>query len=228
MQGFYLGQMRLERRDHGLRQHRHPVLKALALAHDDLVPRKFHILHAQPHSLHQAHPAAIQQRGDQRVRAGQARQHGLHFTYRQHHGQAFRRLGLRAVVQPGQFDFEHLAVEEQQRALGLVLRRSGNLARHRQMGQKRLQITRLQILRVAPAVKKDIAFNPVHVSMLGADAILFYAQLVAHLIQQVGGICRGAFIGKIRLYHNFISYKNGALQSMSRIIHLEGAFTGAF
>ena len=78
------------------------------------------------------------------------------------------------------------------------------------------------------AGKEDMAFNPVQIGLFGANAVVFNAQLVTHLIQQFGGICRGAFIGKIRVCHNFNFFKNGTLQRAAQIIHLEGAFAGAF
>jgi len=126
---------------------------------------------------------------------GQTRQHGLHLTHCQHHGQTLGRLGLRDVVQPRQFNFKHLAVKEQQRTLGLILRGSRNLAGHRKMGKESLDVARAQILGVALAVKVNIAFNPVQVGLFSANAIVLHAQLIAHLVKQLGRFCRGAFIG---------------------------------
>jgi hypothetical protein len=40
--------------------------------------------------------------------------------------------------------------------------------------------------------------------------------------------CCGVFIRKIRVYHNSTSSKNKALQGRCQIVHLEGAFSGAF
>jgi hypothetical protein len=96
------------------------------------------------------------------------------------------------------------------------------------MDEECLYIPRSQVFRVALAVKDNIASNPVCISVFRANAIVLYAQLIANLVKQLGGICHGAFIGKIRVCHNFSSFKNGALQSASQIIHLEGAFTGIF
>ena len=71
--------------------------------------------------------------------------------------------------------------------------------RHRQVSKKSFDIVRPQVTGMALAVKMDIAFNPVYLNLLGANAAMLDAQLVAHLIQQFGRFNRGAFIRKIRV-----------------------------
>ena len=78
------------------------------------------------------------------------------------------------------------------------------------------------------AGKEDMAFNPVYADLFGVNAAELHAQFITHLVRQFGGVWCGAFIGKIRVCHNFNSFKNGALQRAAQIIHLEGAFAGAF
>jgi hypothetical protein len=51
VQNLHLGQMRPQRLHDGLRQHRHPVLFALAVPHRNLAHLKIHIFDAQPHTL---------------------------------------------------------------------------------------------------------------------------------------------------------------------------------
>ncbi|KXS33291.1 MAG: hypothetical protein AWT59_0594 [Candidatus Gallionella acididurans] len=78
------------------------------------------------------------------------------------------------------------------------------------------------------AGKEDMAFNPVHADLFGVNAAELHAQFITHLVKQFWGVWRGAFIGKIRVCHNFTSFKNGALQIAVQIICLEGAFAGVF
>jgi hypothetical protein len=33
-------------------------------------------------------------------------------------------------------------------------------------------------------MEKDLSFNPINISALGADAVMFHPQLAAHLIRQ--------------------------------------------
>lgn len=60
----------LQRQNRVLRQHRHPVLAALAVAHDDLAALELDVLRAQAQPVEQTHAAAVQQARDQAHRAG--------------------------------------------------------------------------------------------------------------------------------------------------------------
>jgi hypothetical protein len=62
------------------------------------------------------------------------------------------------------------------------------------MRQKRLNILRAQIFRVSLVMEVDIAFNPIHIALLGADRIVLHPQLVAHLVKQFWGLCHVVFI----------------------------------
>ena len=58
-----------------------------------------------------------------------------HLFARQDDWEAFRTFGPDETVQPGNVEFQHLAIEEQQSAERLVLGRSGHLAVNRQKAQ---------------------------------------------------------------------------------------------
>jgi hypothetical protein len=70
-------------------------------------------------------------------------------------GQAFRFLGAQGV-NGTQVLVQHLAVEEEQRAEGLVLGRGGNVFFHCQVGQKGLDFRCAHFGRVAHIVEVDI------------------------------------------------------------------------
>jgi len=161
-----------QRSDDTQRQHRHAVLVALAVAHEDLAPRELDVLHPQAHPLHDAQPGAIQQRADQPMDAQQPREHLPHLGARQHHGQTNRHLRLLDLVEPRQLGTQHLFVEKEQRALGLILRGCGHPAFDRQRGQERFDVGRPQLGRVAPAMEDDEALDPVAIGLLGADAVM--------------------------------------------------------
>lgn len=133
--------LRLQRCDQVLRQHRHPVLAALALAHDQLAARELQVLHAQAQRLQQPHDDAVHQRRHQTRRARHVQQQAAHLARRQHHRQPARRSRLHHLVEPGQIDAQHMAIQVQQRRLGLVLRRRRHLPLDGQMAQ---ELTHLQ------------------------------------------------------------------------------------
>jgi hypothetical protein len=64
------------------------------------------------------------------------------------------------VVEPREVLFQHLAVEEEQRAQGLVLGGGGDLAVDGQRGQELRYVGSAHLERVALAVKKDVPAGP--------------------------------------------------------------------
>lgn len=179
LQGACLLQLRLQRADRVFGQYRDAILIALAFANHDFAPGKFNILHAQAQRLHQPHARAIQKLGNQICGSIHMHEQGAHFGRRQHHRQAPRPLGLNRLIQPGQVDLQHLFVQIQQRRLGVVLRGGLHLPVYRQMAQEGLYLRRAHVLRVALAIEQDEAAHPVHVGLLGTDAVVPRAQVGA-------------------------------------------------
>lgn len=61
MQGIDPLKVFLEQRYETVGQHRHPVLRPLAVADDECLPIKLEILDAQAQAFHQSHTAAVDQ-----------------------------------------------------------------------------------------------------------------------------------------------------------------------
>ena len=64
----------LEQDREALRQDRHAVLRPLALPDYDLAPYEIDILHPQPHTLHDAHAAPVEEADHQSHRTAQMRE----------------------------------------------------------------------------------------------------------------------------------------------------------
>ncbi len=106
-------EMRSQARHDTARQHGHAVLRALAVAHDDLAACEFNVLHSQANAFHDAHARAVQQPADQAVRAGKAIEHAGDFVAREDDRKVRRRLRELDAFQPGQLDGEDFLVEEE-------------------------------------------------------------------------------------------------------------------
>lgn len=91
-----------------------------------------------------------------------------------------------------------------------------------------LSILRSLLFRVLLVLEKNKALNPVNLGLFSADAVVFRPCCITDLIEQFGRFDRGAFIWEIRGCHNFTSNKNKALRNIYQVVHLEGAFEGAF
>jgi len=61
----HFAEVRMQRLHHILRQHRRPIARPLAVAHDDLPVREVDVLHPQRQALDLPQPRAIQQRSHQ-------------------------------------------------------------------------------------------------------------------------------------------------------------------
>ena len=99
-------------------------------------------------SLHQPQAGAVEQPGHEQVHTGEVGKNAVDLISGQDSRQAFRFLGAQGV-NGTQVLVQHLAVEEEQRAEGLVLGRGGNIFFHRQVGEKGLDFRRAHFGRVA-------------------------------------------------------------------------------
>src|SRR5437667_3856782 len=104
----------------------------------------------------------------------------------QNHRQPLRGRGARDVVEPRELDLEHLAVEEEQRLQGLVLRGGAHLAVHREVGQELLDCGRAELTRVSAPVKADVTPHPLQISLLSAQREVARAHPLARDLEQAG------------------------------------------
>jgi hypothetical protein len=111
------------------------------------------------------------------------REDGTRFAGRQHHGQLGRARDALDVVDEVELLIEHLLVEKEQRGKSLILRRSGNLLIDGQMSEKLSDFAFAHLLRMAFAMEKDVAPNPIDVSLLGSYRVVFYAQMPPNAVE---------------------------------------------
>jgi hypothetical protein len=153
-------------------QHRHAILRSLAVADKDLAATKIDILDAPAQPFQDAHAGAVEQFADKAMRAAKRHEQRTGLRSREDHGQARRRFRAYDAIEPRQFDCQHFPVEKEQCALGLVLCRRRNTAIRREMREKRLDVGSRQIDWMAIAVKADVAPDPVDVGLLGPYAVV--------------------------------------------------------
>lgn len=77
-----------------------------------------------------------------------------------------------------------MAIEKQQGAERLGLRRRADLAIARQMGEEGVDLGLRHLAGMPLAVKQDVAANPVDISLLGAQRAVADTQGAPDLIQQ--------------------------------------------
>jgi hypothetical protein len=134
------------------RQHRHPILAALAVADDDLVRREVDVLHAEA-AFQQAKSRAVQQQRHEAWRAIEPLEDCTHLVTGERHGQMLRPLGPDDIVEPRELDAEHLAIEKEQGAQSVVLGRGRHFVVNGKRGQECRDLGGAQLSRVALAVE---------------------------------------------------------------------------
>ena len=83
---------------------------------------------------------------------------------------------------------EHLPIQEEEGAESLILGGAGDVFLHGQVGQECFYFGSAHFGRMAHAVEKDVALDPVDVGLLGADRAMLEADGVANLIQKFFGV----------------------------------------
>ena len=172
-------------------QHHDPVLAALALAHDDGAAVEVDVLHAQAQPFEQAHAGAVEQPADDPMRvarelllAVERVEQRMHLVMGQHRWQAALLARAADLGHPRQLLAQHLLVEEQQGRQRLAVRARRHLPVGRQPGEKGLDLGLRELGGVAQVVEADEGAHPVDVGVLGAQAVVQQADLLAKLIEQ--------------------------------------------
>jgi hypothetical protein len=190
--GLPLLQVAPERIVEALRQHRCPVLATLPIPHVDAPVIEVKLLDPKAERFRQPQPAPVQQMRDQAIRAKrEGCKEPLHLVAREHRGEALGALG--AVERPnvGQFEVEHLFVDEDQRIEGLVLGGGRHVAIRREVVQEGPDVVFVEAAGMGGVVKVDEAFGPAHVGLFRVVAILAPPTGLSDLIEEFGRLVAG-------------------------------------
>ena len=173
---------------HGRQQpvgkHRDAVLRARAVADDDRAPFEIDVLHPQPQAFHDSQSRTVKQPADQAMDAFQSVEERRHFGRREYDRQPHGRPRPRDAFEHWRLQREHVAIQEQQRALRLILRRRRDVARGGEVREEAHEVITAQFRRVAVAVETDKAFDPVDVRLLDAQAVMLEADDVPHPVEE--------------------------------------------
>jgi len=179
-----LDQMQRQRSRESIRQHRHSIFGAFAVANDDFATGEIDILHAKAHRFQNPHARAIEQAADETVNAVEISKHSLNFVRRQDHRKADGALRALDTRKPWQFGAENFLVEKEDGALGLVLRRGGDVVRNCEVRQERFDLHGAELQRMSLVVEDDKSFNPVGIRGLGAEAVMSEPNSLANACEE--------------------------------------------
>ena len=107
----------------------------------------------------------------------------FHLGAGQNHRELGRFFGPLDLLEPTDLVLEHFLVEEKQCAERLVLSRSRNVHVSREVREELRYFLFRHFSGMTFAMEKYKALNPINVSLLGATAVMFDANDIAHLVE---------------------------------------------
>jgi len=167
------------------RQHRHPVLAALAVVDRDLVHREVDVLDAQPATFQEAKARSVEQERHHAGHAVQTLEDRANFVAREDSGQVLWAFGPDQVIEPWQLDAENLSIEEEQRIEGLVLCGRRDSLANRERRQKGRDFRGAPLAGMALAMEENVALDPVEVRLLGPRAVVACANRVTDAVEEL-------------------------------------------
>ena len=105
------------------------------------------------------------------------------FTGRQYDRQPGRACDALDIVDEIEFSLEHLLIEKQECCKSLILRRGRDMFFNCEMRKEFGNFAFAHFAWMTFAMEKDVAPNPIHVSLLGSDRIVFYAQMPTNAVE---------------------------------------------
>ena len=176
------GEVRLQRARESLWQDGNAFPHPLAFSNGDLAISKIDILDPEPKTFQQAQTASVKEVCHNPVISLQMSENGASFGSRKDDG----KLGWAAnPLDSDKFELpiEHLLEEKEERAQSLVLGGRGDVSLHRQISKEGSDLLLAHFVGVAFMMEEDEAADPIDVSLLGADAVMFDPQMPANAVE---------------------------------------------
>jgi len=168
----------------GLGERRHPVAPPLSVADLDFANGEVRILHPQAQVLEQPKPGSVEEPRHELARALEPREHGAHLFGCEHDREPARLLRAHEVVELRGVASENPPVQEHERVERLVLRRRRDAFRHGEVVQEVANLGAAKLPRVPLPVEQDEAPDPVHIGLLGAEAVVPHPDRRSNLVEK--------------------------------------------
>ena len=140
---------------------------------------------SQPATFQESKARTVEQERHQARHTLQPLEDRAGLVAREHGGQVLRAFGTDEVVKPRQLDTEDLAIEEEQRVEGLILRGRSYSVANRERRQEGRDFRGAHLGRMALAMEEDVALDPVDVRLLGPAAVVACANRVTNAVEEL-------------------------------------------
>ncbi len=178
-------QVRTEGLAKALGQESDPFPHAFSVVNGDLVITEIDVFDAQTDRFHEAQAAPIEQMDHEAVIALELGENGARLCRGENDGEFGGAANPFDTGDKIKLSIKHLLVKEKQSAKGLILGGGGDAAIDGEVTEEGGNLRFAQLLGVAFAMEEDEATNPIEVSYLCADAVVFDAQMPTDTIEQL-------------------------------------------
>jgi hypothetical protein len=172
--------LRRERVPHARRKQRGSVVLPLAATHRDLAALEVHVLDPDGEALEEAKAAAIEDLADEPERGLQVVEEGKDLAPREDGGEVMRAASTSEADELGHLQAKDAAIEEDERAKGLVLGGRGDATLHGEVVEERGGLDGSHVPGVASTVEHDKGADPLEVRLLRARRVMKAADGRAH------------------------------------------------
>ena len=152
------------------------VVRPLATTDSDLMAIEVDVLHAEGEGLLEAEAGAVEELAEEAEGGLEVVEEGENVAAREDRGEVLGALGALETVERRQVEFEHLAVEEDQRAEGLVLGGGRDAAAQGEVVEEGGDLDGAHLPRVTSLVEADEFAYPAEVGLLGAGGVVQSAE----------------------------------------------------
>jgi hypothetical protein len=177
-------------------QERGSVARALAATHRDLAAVEVDVLRAQREGFEEAQARAVEELADETEGWLQVVEQRDDLAAREHRREVHGAVRAFEAGERRDFELEHLAVEEHQRAEGLVLRRGRGATADREVVEEGRDLWGAELAGVTALVEADELARPVDVRLLRARGVVEAAEGVLQGFDERHGKTPGARWGK--------------------------------
>jgi hypothetical protein len=172
------------------RKQGHTILLSFTSPHEDLIGAEVHVLRPEPSAFQQAQSGPVQDGRHEPRRSLELVQDGPDLLTGEDDRKPPRDLGAHDTVEPWDVSLEYRAVEEQQGAQRLVLRRRADVAADREPRKKAGDLGGSHLRGMPLPVEEDVAPDPADVRLLRPAAVVASPDRVADLVQELIAVAR--------------------------------------
>ncbi len=183
VQGVHSFEMVLEGPPEAFGEDGDPLAEAFPVADDDMAVAEIDIFDAETDAFHEPEPGSVEEFGQKAVVAFHLVEDGVGFGGSKDDRDFRRSRNALDFADKVEFSVEKLLIKEEKGAESLILGGRGDVAFNGEVGEEGGDFFFAHVGRMPFSVEEDVSANPIHVGLLGADAVVLDAEAPADAVE---------------------------------------------